>query len=69
MGILNFCLRIGSLESSVASLLLFVIRSHIISLFLDLDGKPCLMTCGERSYGCYGNGKSLLLVRLTFLLH
>ena len=69
MGILNFCLGIGSLESSVDSLLPFVTESRDISSFLDLDGKPCLMTCGVRSHGCYKNGKSLLLVRLSFSLH
>ena len=69
MGILNFCLGIGSLESSVDSLLPFVTESRDISSFLDLDGKPCLMTCGVRSHGCYENGKSLLLVRLSFSLH
>ena len=69
MGILNFFLGIGSLESSVASLLPFVTESCDISSFLDLDGKPCLMTCGVRSHGCYENGKSLLLVHLSFSLH
>ena len=67
MGILSFCLGIGSLESSVASLLPFVAGSHDISSFLD--GKPCLTTCGVRSHGCYGNEKSLLLVHLSFPLH
>ena len=47
MGILNFYLGIGSLELSIASLLSFMTRSHNISSFLDLDGKPCLMTYGE----------------------
>ena len=59
MGILNFYLGIGSLESSVASLIPFVTGSHDISSFLDLDGKPCLTTCGVRSHGCYEIGKSL----------
>ena len=68
MGILNFFLGIRSLESSVASLLPFVTESCDISSFLDLDGKPCLMTCGVRSHGCYENGKSLLLVHVSFLL-
>ena len=67
MGILSFCLGIGSLESSVASLLPFVTGSHDISSFLD--GKPCLTTCGMSSHGCYGNEKSLLLVHLSFPLH
>ena len=66
MGILKFYLGIGSLESSVASLLSFVTGNHDISLFLNLDGKPCLTTCGVKSRGCYGNRKSLLLVRLSF---
>ena len=69
MGILNFCLGIGNLELSIASLLPFLTISHDISSFLDLDGKPCLTTCGVRSCGCYGNGKFLLLVRLSFPLH
>ena len=45
----------------VASLLPFVTGSHDISSFLDLDGKPCLTTCGVMSRGCYGNRKSFLL--------
>ena len=69
MGILNFYLGIGSLESSLASLLPFVTRSHNISSFLDLDRKPCLMTYGVRSHGCYGNGKSLLFVGLFLPLY
>jgi len=69
MGILNFYLGIGSPKSSVASLLPFVTRSHNISSFLDLDGKPCLTTCGVRSRDCYGNEKSLLLVHLSLPLH
>ena len=69
MGILNFYLGIGSLESSIASLIPFVTRSHDISSFLDLDGKPCLTTYEVRSRGCYGNGKSLLLVHLFLPLH
>ena len=67
MGILNFYLGIGSLESSIASLLPFVTGNHDISSFLDLDGKPCLTTNGVKSRGCCGNRKSLLLVRLSFL--
>ena len=67
MGILKFYLGIGSLESSVTSLLSFMIGNHDISLFLNLDGKPCLTTYGMKSRGCYGNRKSLLLVRLFFL--
>ena len=54
MGILNFCLGIGSLGSSVIFLLLFVTENHDISLFLDLDRKPWLTTCGVRSHGYYG---------------
>ena len=41
--------------------------SHDNSPFLDLDGKPCLTTYRVRSRGCYENGKSLLLVRVSFL--
>ena len=67
MGILNFYLGIGSLESFVASLLPFVTGSHDISSFLDLDRKPYLTTCGVRSRGCYRNGKSLLLVSLFLI--
>ena len=69
MGILNFYLGIGSLESSIASLIPFMTGSHDISSFLDLDGKPCLMTYEVRSRGCYENGKSLLLVHLFLPLH
>ena len=69
LGILNFCLGIGNLELSIASLLPFVTGSNGISSFLDLDGKPCLSTCRVRSCGCYGNGKFLLSVRLSFPLH
>ena len=60
-------LGIRSLESFVASLLPFVIGSHDISSFLDLDGKPYLTTCGVRSRGCYRNGESLLLVSLFLI--
>ena len=45
-----------------------LIGSHDNSPFLDLDGKPCLTTYRVRSCGCYENGKSLLLVRVSFLL-
>ena len=65
MGILNSSLGIGSLELSVAFLLPFVIGSHDIFSFLDLDGKPCLTTCRVRSHGCYKNGKFPRLVRLS----
>ena len=44
-----------------------LIGSHDNSPFLDLDGKPCLTTYKVRSRGCYENGKSLLLVRVSFL--
>ena len=67
MGILNFYLGIGSLESSLASLLPFVTRSHNISSFLDLDGKPCLTTYGAKSWGYHRNGKFRCLV-CTFIL-
>ena len=63
MGIMRFCLGVGNLGLSLYSLLLFVIGNHNTSLFLDLDGKPCLTTFGKKSRGYYGNGKSHLLVR------
>lgn len=59
---MRFCGGVGNLGLSLYSLLLFVIGNHD-TLFLNLDGKPCMTTFGAKSHGYYENGKSHLLVR------
>lgn len=62
MGIMSFFLGVENVGLFLDSFLLFVIENHDTSLFLDLDGKPCLTTFGVKSRGYYGNGKSHLIV-------